>query len=157
MVVLLERISTFEKILIEIRDVIQESEEFNGIDVYFDDSEMNPNITLPAVSFKVGQKEVLESSALCTEYSRRLEIRLHTETIDKRALQSELYSYEEQLVSVLQQAQLDGRLSNFYEIKETGASTINALMFNAKKEANQFNMIFFSNLLRVRFVIRYQI
>ena len=154
---MLDKISTFEKILIEIRDVIQESEEFDGIDVYFDDSEMNPNVTLPCVSFKVGQKEVLESSALCTEYSRRIEIRLHTETIDKRALQSELYSYEEQLVSVLQQAQLDGRLSSFYEITETGASNINALMFNAKKEANQFNMIFFSNLLRVRFVIRYQI
>ena len=154
---MLDKISTFEKILIEIRDVIQESEEFKGIDVYFDDSEMNPNVTLPCVSFKVGQKEVLESSALCTEYSRRLEIRLHTETIDKRALQSELYSYEEQLVSVLQQAQLEDKLSSFYEIKETGASSINALMFNARKEANQFNMIFFSNLLRVRFVIRYQI
>lgn len=153
----LDRISTFEKILVELRDVIQESEEFKNIDVYFDDSEMNPNISLPAISFKVGQKEVLESSALCTEYSRRLEIRLHTETIDKRKLQSELYSYEEQLITVLNNAVINGRLSNFYEIKETGASTINALMFNARKEANQFNMIFFSNLLRVRFVVRYSL
>ena len=153
----LDKLSTFENILIEIRDVIQESEEFNGIDVYFDDSELSPNVELPCVSFKVGQKEVLESSALCTEYSRRVEIRLHTETIDKRALQSELYSYEEQLVSVIQQAVLEGKLANNYEIRETGASSINALMFNAHKEANQFNMIFFSNLLRVRFVIRYQI
>ena len=154
---MLDRISTFEKILIELRDVIQESEEFKGIDVYFDDSEMNPNVTLPCVSFKVGQKEVLESSALCTEYSRRLEIRLHTETLDKRKLQSELYSYEEQLVSVIQDAKLNNKLSDFYDIVETGASSINALMFNARKEANQFNMIFFSNLLRVRFVIRYSI
>ena len=153
----LERISVFEKILVELRDIIQESEEFKDIDVYFDDSEMNPNVPLPCISFKVGQKEVLNSSALCTEYSRRLEIRLHTETIDKRALQSELYSYEEQLTALLNQAKLDGRISDSYEIRETGASSINAMMFNARKEANQFNMIFFSNLLRVRFVIRYKI
>lgn len=154
---MLDRISAFEKILIEIRDALQESEEFKDIDVYFDDSELSPNVELPCISFKVGQKEVLESSALCKEYSRRIEIRLHTETIDKRALQSELYSYEEQLVSVLQQAELEGKIANDYEIRETGASSINALMFNARKEANQFNMIFFSNLLRIRFVIRYSI
>lgn len=153
----LERISTFEKILVEIRDVIQESEEFENIDVYYDDSEMNPNISLPCISFKVGQEEVLSSSALCTEYSRRIEIRLHTETLDKRKLQSELYSYKEQLITVINNAKLNGRLSDFYEIEETGSSTINALMFNAKKEANQFNMIFFSNLLRIRFVIRYSL
>ena len=109
----LDRISVFEKILVNIRDVIQESEEFKDIDVYFDDSEMNPNISLPAISFKVGQKEVLNSSASCTEYSRRLEIRLHTETIDKKKLQSELYSYEEQLITVLNNARMEGRLSDF--------------------------------------------
>ena len=153
----LDRISTFENILVELRDVIQESEEFEGIEVYFDDSEMNPNITLPAVSFKVGQEEVVRSSVTCTEYSRRIEIRLHTETLDKRKLQSELYSYKEQLVSIINDAKRSGRLSDYYDIEETGSSTINALMFNAKKEANQFNMIFFSNLLRIRFVIRYEI
>lgn len=152
-----DRISTFENILVCIRDIIQESEEFKDIDVYFDDSELNPNDVLPCVSFKVGQKEVLSSSALCTEYSRRLEIRLHTETLDKRKLQSELYSFEEQLVSVLNEAKLDGRIPDFFDIEETGSSQIYALMFNAKKEANQFNMIFFSNLLRVRFVVRYKI
>ena len=88
----LNSISTFEKILVELRDIIQDSEEFKDIPVYFDDSEMNPNISLPAISFKVGQKEVLNSSASCTDYSRRVEIRLHTKTLDKRKLQSELYS-----------------------------------------------------------------
>lgn len=159
MVVLLDLdgISVFEKILVTLRDIIQESEEFKDIDVYFDDSEMNPNDKLPCISFKVQQKEVLSSSAMCTEYSRRLEIRLHTETLDKRKLQSQLYSYEEQLVSVINQAKLDGRIPDFFDITETGSSQIYALMFNAKKEANQFNMIFFSNLLKVRFVIRYKI
>ena len=153
----LEKISTFEKILIELRDIIQNSEEFKDIEVYFDESELSPNVSLPCVSFKVGQKEVINSSASCTEYSRRLEIRLHTETLDKRQLQSELYSYEEQLTQLIRDAKLTGQLSEFYDIFETGASSINALMFNARKEANQFNMIFFSNLLRVRFVIRYEI
>ena len=150
-------ISTFEKILIEIRDVIQESEEFKGIEVYFDDSEMNPNISLPAISFKISGKEVLNESVTCREYSRRMEIRLHTETLDKRDLQSELYKFEEDLIHVLNNAMINGNLGTFYEIRETGASGINALMFNAKKEANQFNMTFFSNLLRIRFVIRYSI
>ena len=125
--------------------------------MYFDDSEMNPNISLPAISFKVGKKQVLNSNASCTEYSRAVEIRLHTETIDKRLLQSELYDYEEQLISVLNTAKMTGSIADFYEIVETGSTSINALMFNSRKEANQFNMIFFSNLIRVKFDVRYKI
>ena len=149
--------SVFEEILVDLRNVIQNSEEFKDIDVYYDDSEMNPNISLPAISFKVGKKEVINSNASCTGYVRRVEIRLHTETIDKRLLQSELYDYEEQLVSVLNTAKLTGSISDFYEIVETGSTSINALMFNSRKEANQFNMIFFSNLIRVKFDVRYKI
>ena len=149
--------SVFEEILVNIRDVIQDSEEFKDIDVYFDDSEMTPNISLPAVSFKVGKKQVLNSNASCSEYTRQVEIRLHTETIDKRLLQSELYDYEEQLVQVLNTAKLTGAIADFYEIVETGSTSIGALMFNSRKEANQFNMIFFSNILRVKFDVRYKI
>ena len=149
--------SVFEEILVDLRNVIQNSEEFKDIDVYFDDSEMNPNISLPAISFKVGKKQVLNSNASCTEYSRAVEIRLHTETIDKRLLQSELYDYEEQLISVLNTAKMTGSIADFYEIVETGSTSINALMFNSRKEANQFNMIFFSNLIRVKFDVRYKI
>lgn len=153
----LDGISTLEKILVTIRDLIKESDEFKDMEVYFDESQMNPNISLPCVSFEVGQKEVLNSSAMCSEYSRRLEIRLHTETLDKWKLQSELYSFEEQLVTIINNAKLDGRIPDFFDIEETGSSKIYALMFNARKEANQFNMIFFSNMLRVRFVIRYRL
>ena len=45
--------SVFERILVDLRNLIQDSDEFKDIDVYFDDSEMNPNVSLPAVSFKV--------------------------------------------------------------------------------------------------------
>jgi len=150
-------VSVFENILVDLRNIIQDSDEFKDIDVYFDDSEMNPNVSLPAVSFKVGKKEVLSSNASCSEYTRRVEIRLHTETIDKRLLQSELYDYEEQLVSVLNTAKLNNTIGDFYEIVETGSTSIGALMFNSRKEANQFNMIFFSNILRVKFDVRYSI
>lgn len=148
--------SVFEDILVNLRDIIQNSDEFKDIDVYFDDSEMNPNVSLPAVSFKIGRKEVVERCVDGTEYVRHMEIRLHTETIDKRLLQSELYDYEEQLAHIIINAKLTGLIDG-YDIMETGSRSIGALMFNSRKEANQFNMIFFSNILRVSFDVRYKI
>ena len=149
--------SVFENILINLRDIIQDSEEFKDIDVYFDDSEMSPNVSLPAISYKIGKKQVVERCVDGNEYVRHMEIRLHTETIDKRLLQSELYNYEEQLIKVLFNARMTGAMDDYYDIMETGSRSIGALMFNARKEANQFNMIFFSNILRVSFDIRYKI
>ena len=149
--------SVFEDILIDLRDCIQNSDEFKDIDVYFDDSEMNPNISLPAVSFKVNRREVVEYCVDQVEVVRHIEIRLHTETIDKRLLQSELYDYEEQLSRLISRSKTNGTIANFYEINEVGSRGIGALMFNSRKEANQFNMIFFSNILRVSFDIRYRI
>jgi len=149
--------SVFEDILVDLRDCIQESDEFKDIDVYYDDSEMNPNVSLPAVSFKVGKKEVVEYCVDSVEVVRHIEIRLHTETLDKRLLQSELYDYEEQLSRLITSSKANGTIANFYEIYETGSRGIGALMFNSRKEANQFNMIFFSNILRVSFDIRYKI
>ena len=149
--------SVFEEILVDLRDCIQNSEEFKDIDVYYDDSEMTPNISLPAVSFKVGKKEIVEYCVDAVEVVRHIEIRLHTETLDKRLLQSELYDYEEQLSRLITTAKMNGTIANFYEIYETGSRGIGALMFNARKEANQFNMTFFSNILRVSFDIRYRI
>lgn len=149
--------SLFVDILVNLRNIIQSSEEFKNIGIYYDDSEMNPNVPLPAISFKVGKKEVLSSQADCTQYSRKIQIRLHTKTLDKRKLQEELYDYEEQLVSVLNTARINGDIPDYYEIFETGSSPIGALMFNSRKEANQFNMIFFSNILKINFEIRYEI
>lgn len=149
--------SLWVDILVNLRDIIQSSDEFKNIPVFYDDSEMNPNVPLPAISFKVGKKQVLSSQAGCTEYSRKLTINLHTKTLDKRELQEELYEYEEQLVSLLNTANMIGDIPEFYDIVETGSSSIGALMFNARKEANQFNMIFFSNILKINFEIRYKI
>jgi len=149
--------SVFEDILVDLRDCIQESDDFKDIDVYFDDSEMNPNVSLPAVSFKVGKKEVVEYCVDSIDVVRHIEIRLHTETLDKRLLQSELYDYEEQLSKLITSSKMNGTIANFYEINEIGSRGIGALMFNSRKEANQFNMIFFSNILRVSFDIRYKI
>lgn len=149
--------SVFEEILVNLRDCIQDSEEFKDIDVYFDDSEMTPNISLPAISFKVNRSEVVEYCTDEIEILRHMEIRLHTETLDKKLLQSELYDYEEQLSRLITTSKLNGTIANFYEIQQTGSRGIGALMFNARKEANQFNMTFFSNILRVSFDVRYRI
>lgn len=149
--------SVFESILVNLRDCIQDSKEFKDIDVYFDDSEMTPNISLPAISFKVNRSEVVEYCTDEIEILRHMEIRLHTETLDKRLLQSELYDYEEQLSRLITTSKLNGTIANFYEIQQTGSRGIGALMFNARKEANQFNMTFFSNILRVSFDVRYRI
>lgn len=149
--------SVFENILIDLRNCIQKSDEFKDIDVYFDDSEMTPNISLPAISFKVNRSEVVEYCTDEIEVIRHIEIRLHTETLDKRLLQSELYDYEEQLSRLITISKLNGTIANFYEIMQTGSRGIGALMFNSRKEANQFNMIFFSNILRVSFDVRYRI
>ena len=148
--------SKWADILVTIRDIIQSSDEFKNIGVYYDDSEMNPNVPLPAVSYKIGKREVLSSKADCTEYQRKLTINLHTKTLDKRELQMELYEYEEQLLHIINNARIKGDISDF-EIVETGSSGIGALMFNSRKEANQFNMIFFSNILKIHFLIRYEV
>ena len=108
-------------------------------------------------AFKVGKKETVEYCVDAIEVVRHIEIRLHTETLDKRLLQSELYDYEEQLSRLITTSKMNGTIANFYEINEVGSRGIGALMFNSRKEANQFNMIFFSNILRVSFDIRYRI
>lgn len=148
--------SRFEDILTNIRNVLMESEEFKGVPVYYDDSEMNPNISLPAISFKVGEKAVIFSNANCVDYKREVEIRLHTKTLDKRKLQSELYKYEEELVTVINNAANRNEFDGF-EITETKSMPICALMFNARKEASRVSDTFFSNLLSVLFVISYSI
>lgn len=149
--------SVWVDILVCLRDIIQSSDEFKDIMVYFDESEMNSNSVLPSISYKVGKKEVLNSKIDCTEYSRKLTIRLHTKTLDKRELQEELYEYEEQLVRIINNAKLNGDIPSYFEIEETGSTSIGALMFNSRKEANQFNMVFFSNILKINFLIRYTI
>lgn len=149
--------SVWEDVLVDLRNIIQESEPFKDVDVYYDESEMNPNVSLPAVSFQVGEKTTLVSKPYCSRYKRMLQIRLHTKTLDKRELQSELYEYEEQLIHTINEAKLSGDMADFYEIKDTGSAGIKALMFNARKEAGQMNETFFSNLLKVYFEVEYEI
>ena len=150
-------LSVFEDILIDLRDCIQNSDEFKDIDVYFDDSEMNPNVSLPAISFKIGKSEVVEYCLGEIEVVRHMEIRLHTETLDKRLLQSELYDYEEQMSKLINSAKLEGSIAIGYDIKQIATRGIGALLWNARKQANQFDATFFSNILRMSFDVRYRI
>lgn len=149
--------SVWEQILIDLRNIIQDSETFHDVDVYYDESEMNPNISLPAISFRVGLKTTISSKPECSRYKRDLEIRLHTKTLDKRELQSELYDYEEALIRTINQAKLSHKIGDFYDIKDTGSGKLSVLMFNSRKEAGQMNETFFSNLLKVNFEVEYEI
>ena len=150
-------VSKLEKVLVDIKRVIRESDTFHDAEVFFDESEMNPNVSLPAISFRVGNKTTITSQPMCSRYKRDLEIRLHTKTLDKRELQSELYEYEEELIHTINDAKLSGTIGDFYEITDTGSGKISALMFNARKEAGQMNETFFSNLLKVNFEVEYEI
>lgn len=149
--------SVWEEILIDLRNIIQDSETFHDVDVYYDEAEMNPNISFPAISFRVGLKTTISSKPECSRYKRDLEIRLHTKTLDKRELQSELYDYEESLIHTINQAKLSYKIGDFYEIKDTGSGRLSVLMFNARKEAGQMNETLFSNLLKVNFEVEYEI
>ena len=141
--------SKLESALVQIRDVIQNSSYFKDMPVYFDDSEMNPNIKLPAISFKVGSVEVEDPNPTCTTYRRSIEIRLHTKELDKRRLQSQLYDYEEQMIEVINNARIVGDFD--FEIALEGCDGIAALLWNARKDGTTRSNTFFSNILRMRF------
>lgn len=150
-------VSVLEQILVDIRRIIQESDTFHDVDVFFDESELTPNISLPAISFRVGEKTTVNPKPFCERYKRELEIRLHTKTLDKRELQSELYEYEEELIHTINNAKLSNNIGDFYEIKDTGAGKLSALRFNIRSESGQMNDTFFSNLLKVYFEVEYEI
>ena len=148
--------SYYEHILIVLRDVLQSSEEFKDVPIYYNDHQLNSNTSLPCISFYSGEKIIENDNPYCMEYSREMEIRLHTKTLDKSLLLEELWKYEEDLIRVLNHAKLTNQIEGF-EINENGSSKVNALMFNARKEGNRTDMSFFSNVLRVFFKIRYSI
>lgn len=147
--------SKFEEILVTLRDCIQKSEEFNNIDVYYDDSQMNSNCKLPAISFKVGTKTRTRQSVDCREYERQIEIRLHTIELDKVKLQSQLYDFEEQLIILIDDAKMSHEFNSF-DIYETKSSGIGALVYNARSEGKEYDKTFFSNILRVYFNVVYE-
>ena len=147
--------SSWGDILVNLRDIIQSSDYFEDADVYFDESQMNPNNTLPAICFRTGKKELANNSVTCREYIRGLEIRLCTEELDKPQLLDDLFEFEEQLIHVINNAVLTGRCLNTYEIIETGANRISALMWNARNEGGQYDYTFFCNMLIIKFNIRY--
>ena len=148
--------STMEMILTNIREVVKQHPTFKNIEFYFDDAEMNPNTPLPAVSFKVGEEERTDNSPYCLNYVREIEIRLHTITLDLRLLQSELYDFEEDLKILMEDARLNGSFESF-DIKQTKASGIGALVYQKNKGAGFEKENLFSNIIRVYFELTYQI
>lgn len=148
--------SKYAKILVNLREIIQSSEAFKDIPVYFNEHQLNSNTSLPCISFYSGEKKIVNENPYCMEFSRDFEIRLHTKSLDKSELLEELWKYEEDLTNVLNFASINNQIEG-YSIEINGSSKLNALMFNARKEGNRTDMSFFSNVIRVFFKIRYSI
>ena len=148
--------SVMEDILTNIREVINLHPSFKKTVVYFDDAEMNPNTPLPAISFKIGEEERTDNSPYCLNYIRHIEIRLHTITLDLRQLQSELYGFEEDLKVLMERARVDGIFDSF-DIRQTKATGIGALVYQKNKGAGFEKENLFSNIIRVYFDLSYQI
>ena len=151
-----ENPSQFGKLLVNIKEVLNSSDEFKDVPIYFHERQVNSNTSLPCIILYTGNKTVVNGSPFCTEYSRDLEIRLCTKTLDKVLLFEELLKYEEDLIRVLNYAKLTNQIEGF-EIDEDGTGKVGALMFNAPKEGNRTDMSFFSNVLRVFFKVKYSL
>jgi hypothetical protein len=146
--------SVLQEILEDLAEYITSSPEYNSLKVYYDDSMMDPNISLPAISFQVGETE--ESKSGCGEYIKELDIRLHTRTLDKSALIRELWDFEEQIIKIMKKGNMDGTLSPRNELELTYKKTLplRALVYNPPGTDKE---VFFSNLLSVSFQFRYTI
>lgn len=141
--------SKLQNILEDLSKYIQE--HYQGVQVYFDDSQMDPNIELPAISFQVG--EMKESASGCSEYQKELEIRLHTSTLDKSQLLSELWDFEENIIHIIKEGNKTGSITEEEaELRYLKTHPIGALVY-----AQEDKDIFFSNILRVGFELRYTI
>lgn len=147
--------SVLQEILEDLADYITSSPDYNSLEVYYDDSMMDPNISLPAISFQVGETEESKGSG-CDEYLKELDIRLHTSTLDKSALIRELWDFEEQIIKIIRKGNRESTLSKRHDMELTYQKTlpIGALVYNPPGSDKE---VFFSNLLRVVFQLRYNL
>jgi hypothetical protein len=144
--------SKLQEILEDIAEYISQS--YHNIRVYYDDSMMNPNISLPAISFQTGEMKP-DKQGGCDEYIKELEIRLHTSTLDKSALLQELWDFEEQIIQLIRKGNREDTLTRHsIELQYISTLPIGALVYNPPDSDKE---VFFSNLLRVVFQLKYEL
>ena len=146
--------SKLQEILEDLAKYIKQQGKYTRI--YFDDSLMDPNSTpLPALSFKVGEMEQ-ETPSSCNEYVKELEIRRHTDTLSKKDLFTELWDFEEYIITLIREGNITGELVTRHTIELEYFKTypIGALVYHPR---NQDKEVFFSNILRVAFKLRYSL
>lgn len=126
--------------------------------IYYDDSLMDPNNTaLPALSFKVGEMKQ-ETPSSCNEYVKELEIRRHTDTLNRNKLFTELWDFEEYIITLIREGSVTGDLVTRHDMELEYLKTypIGALVYKPRKSKSD-KEVFFSNILRVAFKLRYEI
>jgi len=137
-------LSKLQEILEDLTGFIIKSGKYTRI--FYDDSTMDPNTPLPALSYKVGEMKQEKPSG-CDEYVKELEIRRHTATLDKNKLLMELWDFEEEIITLIRRGGVNGELSTRHSIELEGA-----LVYKRHEDNKE---VFFSNLLRVAFKLRY--
>ncbi len=148
--------SKLEEILEDLTKYIKQQGKYTRI--YFDDSLMDPNNTaLPALSFKVGEMEQ-ETPSSCNEYVKELEIRRHTDTLSKKKLFTELWDFEEYIIKLIKDGNTTGALVTRHDVELEYLKTyqIGALVYRQHKNKSD-KEVFFSNILRVAFKLRFEI
>ncbi len=144
-------LSKLQEILEDLTGFIIKSGKYTRI--FYDDSTMDPNTPLPALSYKVGEMKQEKPSG-CDEYVKELEIRRHTATLDKNKLLMELWDFEEEIITLIRRGGVNGELSTRHSIELEYHKTypIGALVYKRHEDNKE---VFFSNLLRVAFKLRY--
>jgi hypothetical protein len=147
-------LSKIEEILEDLTKYFISTEKYTRI--FYDDSLMDPNNTqLPALSYKVGEMKQ-ETPSGCNEYLKELEIRRHTGTLNKRELLTELWDFEEEIITLIREGMKSGELYTRHEIDLEYLKTypIGALVYTPPETDKK---TFFCNILRVAFKLRYVI
>lgn len=148
--------SKLQEILEDLANYIKQQGKYTRI--YYDDSLMDPNSTpLPALSFKVGEMEQ-ETPSGCNEYVKQVEIRRHTDTLSKKELFIELWDFEEEIITLIREGNITGELVTRHNIELEYLKTypIGALVYRPHKNKSD-KEVFFSNILRVAFKLRYEL
>lgn len=148
--------SKLQEILEDLSKYIKQQGKYTRI--YYDDSLMDPNNTaLPALSFKVGEMEQ-ETPSGCNEYVKEVEIRRHTDTLSKKELFTELWDFEEYIITLIREGNRTNELITRHDVELEYLKTypIGALVYKPYKNKSD-KEVFFSNILRVAFKLRYEL
>ena len=143
--------SKIGEIIEVIANKIVESPNFEGISIYYDDSEIEPNtVKFPCIQFKAG---TWRQTGIC-ESERRLDCRILVNSEKKRIAILKLWDYAEDLQETINELIYDGECP--CEISFIQGSEIAVFMHaNADKDSYKGTREAFSSLIVLTYLLRY--